>query len=219
MPCPDCCSTRRLNHDQLTFCLTHSLNNENQVPSSCEMDINSVLAMAIMENLSDKAVYMGNSNPVLYRDGKMVTMQGFGQDQLAAATSERDDLYLVFHSTPNRKLHGYKEASKAEYSLAPFANDQGFGATIRYDFTQDAGQEVTLLRISPDAKKLFAAKGTILAGSGAERTNCDEGFFMKLQTRKISSTNILILVTIWLLHTAITLRNYSFSARASDWKL
>ena len=40
MPCPDCCSTRRLNHDQLTFCLTHSLNNENQVPSSCEMDIN-----------------------------------------------------------------------------------------------------------------------------------------------------------------------------------
>lgn len=75
MPCPDCCSTRRLNHDQLTFCLTHSLNNENQVPSSCEMDINSVLAMAIMENLSDKAVYMGNSNPVLYRDGKMVTMR------------------------------------------------------------------------------------------------------------------------------------------------
>ena len=44
---------------------------------------------------------MGNSNPVLYRDGKMVTMQGFGQDQLAAATDERDDLYLVFHSTPN----------------------------------------------------------------------------------------------------------------------
>lgn len=184
MPCPDCCSTRRLNHDQLTFCLTHSLNNENQVPSSCEMDINSVLAMAIMENLSDKAVYMGNSNPVLYRDGKMVTMQGFGQDQLAAATDERDDLYLVFHSTPNRKLHGYKEASKAEYSLAPFANDQGFGATIRYDFTQDAGQEVTLLRISPDAKKLFAAKGTILAGSGAERTNCDEGFFMKIANQE-----------------------------------
>ena len=140
--------------------------------------------MAIMENLSDKAVYMGNSNPVLYRDGKMVTMQGFGQDQLAAATDERDDLYLVFHSTPNRKLHGYKEASKAEYSLAPFANDQGFGATIRYDFTQDAGQEVTLLRISPDAKKLFAAKGTILAGSGAERTNCDEGFFMKIANQE-----------------------------------
>ena len=54
MPCPDCCSTRRLNHDQLTFCLTHSLNNENQVPSSCEMDINSVLAMAIMETCLTK---------------------------------------------------------------------------------------------------------------------------------------------------------------------
>ncbi len=124
MPCPDCCSTRRLNQEQLTFCLTHSLNNENQIPSSCEMDINSVLAMAIMENLSDKAVYMGNSNPVLYHDGQMIQMQGFGQEQLAAATDERENLYLVFHSTPNRKLHGYKENTETEYSLAPFANDQ-----------------------------------------------------------------------------------------------
>lgn len=179
MPCPDCCSTRRLNQEQLTFCMTHSLNNENGIPSSCEMDINSVLGMAIMESLSDKAVYMGNSNPILYRNGEMVPMQGFNQQQLAAATDERDDLYLVFHSTPNRQLHGYG-TKNAEYSLAPFAKDQGFGATIRYDFTQDAGQEITLMRLSPDAKKIFAGKGTIIAGSGSERMNCDQGFFMKI---------------------------------------
>lgn len=179
MPCPDCCSTRRLNQEQLTFCMTHSLNNENGIPSSCEMDINSVVAMAIMESLSDKAVYMGNANPVLYNNGEMVTMQGFGQEELEKATDERDDLYLIFHSTPNRKLHGFGE-SLAEYSLAPFANDQGFGATIRYDFTQDADQEITLLRIAPDAKKMFVGKGTILAGSGADRKNCDQGFFMKI---------------------------------------
>ncbi len=183
MPCPDCCSTRRLNHEQLTFCMTHSLNNENGIPSSCEMDINSVLGMCIMESLSDKAVYMGNSNPVLYNDGKMVTMQGFGQEELEKATDERDNLYLVFHSTPNRKLHGF-EAKDGKYSLAPFANDQGFGATIRYDFTQDAGQEITLLRIAPDAKKLFVGKGTILAGSGADRKNCDQGFFMKIANQE-----------------------------------
>ncbi len=180
MPCPDCCSTRRLNEQQLTFCLTHTLNNENGIPSACEMDINSVLGMVIMEAMSNKAVYMGNSNPVLYGDdGRMVQMQGFGQEALEKGTDEREDLYLVFHSVPNRKLHGYGE-HPVEYSLAPFANEQGFGATLRYDFTQDAGQEITLLRISPDAKKMFVGSGTILAGSGADRTNCDEGFFMKI---------------------------------------
>lgn len=180
MPCPDCCSTRRLNEEQLTFCITHSLNNEHGIPSSCEMDINSVLAMAVMESLSGQAVYMGNANPVLYENGEMVTMQGFGQEELAKLTDERDDLYLIFHSTPNRKLHGYDSDYKAVYGLAPFANDQGFGATIRYDFTQDAGQEITLMRIAPDAKKIFAAKGTIVGGSGADRKNCDQGFFMKI---------------------------------------
>lgn len=183
MPCPDCCSTRRLNQEQLTFCMTHSLNNENGIPSSCEMDINSVLAMTIMESLSGNAVYMGNANPVLYHDGKMVTMQGFGDEELSAATDEKEDLYLIFHSTPNRKLRGY-DKENAAYSLAPFANDQGFGATIRYDFTQDAGQEITLMRIAPDAKKMFVGKGTILAGSGSDRKNCDQGFFMKIANQK-----------------------------------
>ncbi len=185
MPCPDCCSTRRLDDNQLTFCLTHSLNNENGIPSACEMDINSVLGMVIMESMSGKAVYMGNANPVLYGDdGRMVQMQGFGQEALEKGTDEREDLYLIFHSVPNRKLHGYGEEVPRKYSLAPFANDQGFGATIRYDFTQDAGQEITLLRLAPDAKKMFVGRGTILAGSGADRTNCDEGFFMKISDQE-----------------------------------
>lgn len=43
-PCPDICATRRLNEMKFTFCLTHSLNAEQQVPSACEYDLNAVLA-------------------------------------------------------------------------------------------------------------------------------------------------------------------------------
>lgn len=39
MPCPDVCATRRLNEEKITFCLTHSLNNERGMPSACEYDI------------------------------------------------------------------------------------------------------------------------------------------------------------------------------------
>lgn len=183
MPCPDSCSTRRLNEEKLTFCMTHSLNNENGIPSSCEMDINSVLAMAIMESLSGKAVYMGNTNPVLFRDGKMAQLQNFTDEDLKAATDQRENVYLIFHSTPNRRLRGYDQTKTPVYSLAPFAHS-GFGATIRYDFTQDAGQVITMIRISPDAKKLFVAGGTILGGAGAEKNNCDEGMFISVNNQE-----------------------------------
>lgn len=182
MPCPDCCSTRRLNQEQLTFCMTHSLNNEQGIPSACEMDINSVLAMAIMESLSNKAVYMGNANPVVYNNGKMIPLQGFSDEDLKNATVEKDNLYLIFHSTPNRKLHGY-DRENASYGLAPFAYS-GFGATFRYDFSQDAGQEITMVRIAPDAKKMFVGKGKIVAGSGYDRMNCDQGFFLALENQE-----------------------------------
>ena len=38
-PCPDLCSTRRVNDAKFTFCLTHSLLNEQGIPSACEYDI------------------------------------------------------------------------------------------------------------------------------------------------------------------------------------
>lgn len=178
MPCPDACSTRRLNHEKLTFCLTHSLNNEMGIPSACEFDINALLGLTVMESLSGKACYMGNTNPVLYQDGKMIPLQGFSDNDLKNAGDAKDNLYLTFHSTPNRKLHGFAE-KPASYGLAPFAYS-GFGATIRYDFSLDAGQEITLCRFAPDAKRLFVGKGRILGGSGYDRMNCDEGVFYEV---------------------------------------
>ena len=85
---------------------------------------------------------------------------------------------MTFHSTPNRNLKGLK-AEKERYRLAPFAYS-GFGATIRYDFAQDIGQVITMIRISPDATKIFIAKGTISGGAGYEMENCDQGVFFNV---------------------------------------
>lgn len=177
IPCPDICSTRRLNNEKYTFCLTHSLLNEEAVPSACELDLNALLSMVALTNISGKAAYMGNTNAVVYRDGKMVQLQGFTDDDLENV-EEKDNLYLIFHSTPNRKLKGLNE-SMASYGISPFAHS-GFGATIRYDFTQDAGQVITLCRFAPDANRMFIGTGTIVAGSGYDRKNCDEGFFFNV---------------------------------------
>ena len=64
MPCPDACATRRLNQEQFTACLCHSLNNEMGIPSACEYDIGAVVVMMILSNLSNSAAYMGNTNPI-----------------------------------------------------------------------------------------------------------------------------------------------------------
>ncbi|MCU6763466.1 L-fucose isomerase and related proteins [uncultured Roseburia sp.] len=184
IPCPDICSTRRMNEEQITFCLTHSLNNEQGIPSACEFDINSLVTMVMLTNLSGKAPYMGNTNCVYYdEDGKMVTLQNIGEDDIQnIKDADRANLYLSFHSTPNRKLKGLS-AKTGSYGIAPFAHG-GFGATFRYDFGQDNGQEITLAKISPDGNQLFVAKATICGGAGYDRMNCDQGVFFTVEDQE-----------------------------------
>lgn len=184
IPCPDICSTRRLNEEQYTFCLTHSLNNEQGIPSACEFDVNALVTMTILTNLSGKAPFMGNTNCVYYdENGKMMTLQNIGEEDAKDVKSEnRPNLYLSFHSTPNRKLKGLN-AETAPYAIAPFAHS-GFGATIRYDWAQDDGQEITLCKISPDGNKMFIAKGTVCGGAGYERLNCDQGVFFTVDDQE-----------------------------------
>lgn len=62
--------------ERVTFCLTHSLNIENGIPSACDLDFNSLLTQAILENLSGKSVYMGNANVCSLEDGKLPTIFG-----------------------------------------------------------------------------------------------------------------------------------------------
>ena len=120
MPCPDACATRRLNQEQFTACLCHSLNNEMGIPSACEYDIGAVVVMMILSNLSNSAAYMGNTNPIFYdENGDAIPERVITAENLKDIKNV-PNLYYTFHSTPNRKLKGFDQPYE-EYGIQPFA--------------------------------------------------------------------------------------------------
>jgi hypothetical protein len=80
-------------------------------------------------------------------------------------------------------MHGFS-CQAAQYSIRSFAREQGFGATIRYDFKKDAGQVITLCRFDLACRKLFVAKGTIVGGIGYNDENCSEGVFYTVKDNR-----------------------------------
>ena len=74
-PCFDICATRRFNEERFTFCLNHSLNNENGIPSACEFDTCATLSMVVLSNFAKAAPYMGNTIPNPIESGML---KGFG---------------------------------------------------------------------------------------------------------------------------------------------
>ena len=188
-PCPDMCATRRLNQEQLTLCLNHSLNNECGICSACEYDISALLSMVLLSNLSFSAPYMGNTSLAkMNADDAVVTSpllkkDKAGFERVTESLGELGGIGYTFHATPNRKLKGF-DAEESAYALRPFAMGGRWGATIRYDFNQDIGQTITMCRFDPTCSKLFVARGEIVAGAGYTTENCTEGVFYKLSDGK-----------------------------------
>ena len=75
------------------------------------------------------------------------------------------------HSVPHCCLKNPDE--KGPYALRHFAYDGKWGAVMRYDFEQDAGETVTLCRFSPDGGKMLVDRGTIVGGDGYDLNNCN----------------------------------------------
>ena len=181
-PCPDMCATRRLNQEQFTFCLNHSLNNECGICSACEYDVSALLSMAMLSAMSESAPYMGNTIIVkAHPDKPMNAPMGIQRDKEAFqhaldVTEGKGGIVLTYHSTPNRKFHGFKTEND-KFAIHPFAMDGRWGATMRYDFNADEGQAITVARFDPTCSKVFVTRGTILAGAGYNEENCSLGVF------------------------------------------
>lgn len=176
VPCPDACSTRRLNQLQFTFCLTHSLLNEEGIPSACEYDVNGLISLTSLINISGKASYLANCQALPCEDGTLdketLANAFFLKKEDLDLIEDKTNLYCCEHSVPNRKLKGI-QGEESQYALRHFAYDQGFGAVLRYDFKQDVGQTITLMRFSPDLTRMFVGKGTIVGGGGYNENNCN----------------------------------------------
>lgn len=170
-PCPDMCSTRRLNQEKCTLCLTHSLNEEEGIPSACETDFSALLCKVILENLTNQATYMGNTCWLRMKDGRPTA------PDFSSATEEeldvfrdQDNLFVTLHSVANRQLKGYG-TKKEDYSMQSFTYS-GWGATLRYDFSKDQDQPVTVIRIDPTLEKMLVIRGRIKGQLGYTRQNC-----------------------------------------------
>lgn len=187
IPCPEACASMRLNKEKLTFCFTHSLLNEEGIPSACEYDIPGLFSMLVLSNFSMSAPYLGNCVSVTLKNDnktplfKMVPPNGLEEKILGFDDETRKNLMLTFHSVPNRKLKGFN-TEESPYALRPFTGS-GWGTTMRYDFSRDKDQIITMARFSPDGKSLFVAKGTIVGSVGENLNGCTQGVLFKVNDR------------------------------------
>ncbi len=185
-PCPDMCATRRYNQERYTFCLTHSLLGEMGIPSACEYDIAAVVSMLILSGFVDAPAYMGNTthSPLEWKLKGSLQMGARTVDSDESAYKERvlahdpENIIFSFHSVAKRNMKGF-HTDKGQYALRPFTFS-GFGVTLRYDFTQDAGTPVTMCRIDPACRKIFVARGSVVAGKGYDENGCTLGVFIKV---------------------------------------
>ena len=185
IPCPDICSTRRFNEEQFTFCLAHSLNLEQGIASACEYDVASAVTMLAEMSVSGRAPYMGNTLPIVSTDGRGLNMQILKMisPEDVKEVEGLDNLYVVYHSTPHRKLKGIHEPV-GTYALRHFAYDQKFGAVMRHNFDEDKGQVITFAKFSGDLKRLLIGKGTIIKTVGYDLDNCNGGFIFQVEDQK-----------------------------------
>jgi len=147
--CFEICPDGRLAAErETTPCLTHSLLKDQGLASACEGDVCALSAIALLQTLAKKTAPMGNIFLV----------------------SRQDNLMKVLHDVPGMKLKGYN-APDVAYDLRNFTLG-GWGTTMRYDFDQDKGQDVTIARLSPSADRLMVTKGVIAGGGGFATMSC-----------------------------------------------
>jgi len=172
IPCPDSCSTRRLNEKKLTFCFSNSLLNEQGIPSACEFDSNAAVSMQALIAVSGQSPYIGNTSQLVYENGSFLPFTpGLTAERMEGLKDNPENLYYMNHAVPHRCLRSPK--NKEPYALNHFAYEQKFGAVFRYDFERDKDQIITLCRFSPDGKKILVGKGTIVGGDGYLESNCN----------------------------------------------
>ncbi len=157
--CFELCSSMQPWNRRFTPCMTHSLLKNAGFPSTCEKDVNALLAMAVMMYISQKPAYMGNPDFDL-----------------------ETNIIELHHSDSPTKMQGFDQPDDY-YEIKSFT-ESGFGATLRYDYEKEKGQRVTLARFDPTGKKLLVIPGEISGGGGMEGYGCSQTVSFKVSDCK-----------------------------------
>jgi len=151
IPCFELCAQQVPERHKVTFCLAHSLLKDRGIPAACEGDVNVLMAMAVLMYLSGKSPYMGN----------------------CSLLSKPQNVVRIGHSVPGLKMKGLDQPD-LPYAITSFTAG-GWGATLRYDFSRDLGEPVTLARFDPATRKLLVARGQVAGGVGYDQIGCSLG--------------------------------------------
>ena len=155
--CQELCCTKIPAEKKFTPCLAHTLLKDEGYPSACEEDISALLAMTLLMYISKKSSYMGNPT---------------------VSVEENGDIMFIIHDVPGLKMHGL-ESKNLSYEIRNFTYE-GWGPNIRYDFSQDKGEIVTLGRFSPSAKEILVIKGEVIKGFNFNEISCSLGLQIKI---------------------------------------
>jgi len=136
IPCFELCARTLPEKNKVVFCLAHGLLKDDGFPSACEADTNVLLAIMLLEYVSAKSPYMGNCSLI----------------------SKTENIIRVGHSVPGLKLKGL-DSPDVPYSIEPFTV-AGWGATLRYDFSKDAGEQAHQRRSRLRRHRLFVGRSS-----------------------------------------------------------
>ena len=84
----------------------------------------------------------------------------------------------INHDVPGIKMKGI-DKDDLPYEIRNFTV-AGWGVNIRYDFSQDKGEKVTLARFDPLGEKILLVKGEILKGINFNEIGCSLGLEIKV---------------------------------------
>ncbi len=157
--CFELCGSKLPMKNKLVGCVALSLLKDQGIPAGCEGDMNALMAMIVEMYLAKKSVFMGN--PYFEID---------------------DNLIKIHHDVPGLKMKGFNEPD-LPYEIVNFTSE-GFGATIRYDFSLDKGEEVTLARFDPYGDKILVTTGTIDSCNRMREVGCQLEVSIKVKNAR-----------------------------------
>lgn len=127
------------------------------------------------------APHMGNTGPYYEPEYVHPETGDFsvpkGLPPIPVSAEDRENIFYTFHAVQTRKQKGLDKPN-ASYGLKSFTRS-GWGATIRTNMKEDVGEKITVVRFSPDAKKMLVINGEIVAESGNEEFGCGNGIYWK----------------------------------------
>ncbi len=154
--CFELCGSKIASDRKLCPCLANVLLRDEGYPSACEGDTSALLAAMLLMYVSKKSAYMGNVN----------------------YDAKKSELHFI-HDAAGLRMKGIAGPDSA-YEIQPFTHEStgSFGTTIRYDFSRDVGEVVTIARAN--TSRLLLTKGQIVGGHGFRNFGCSLGFRVKV---------------------------------------